>query len=200
MNHVTEIRLSLFRLLQAAYAGPCTPDLADALREVSGLYLELLERPPVLLSQPDPSDLFEYNRLFVGPGALVAPPYESVYLSAEKALMQAETLAVRQFYQSYGKELDPNRHEPEDHLAFELEFYAYLHTIEPPARGVAAMERFWEEHLRRWVPALCKRVIEGTRSPFYRSLASITREVILTERQVLTAMAQRLTAKEDIAL
>jgi TorA maturation chaperone TorD len=202
IRRLTEIRLALFRLLQAAYAAPATLDLADALREVAQVYMALLDRPVPPLAELDTGvdDLVEFHRLFVGPGALIAPPYESVYLSPEHVLMQAETLAVRQFYRSYGKALAPDRHEPDDHLAFELEFYAYLHTIRPMERRLEAMERFSADHLARWVPAFCKRILEGTRSPFYRSLAVITREVILTEHQVLTAIAQQTTSKEEVAL
>ncbi|HYF92440.1 MAG TPA: molecular chaperone TorD family protein [Symbiobacteriaceae bacterium] len=183
-----EIRLALFQLLQAAYTAPATPELAEALREVAAVYLDLVERPAPPLGLPDgAADVAEFHRLFVGPGALVAPPYESVYLSTEKVLMQAETLAVREFYRSYGKELAPDHREPDDFLAFELEFYAYLQT---QVHGLEAMQRFCTEHLERWVPTFCERVITATRSPFYRSLAEITREVILTEGQVLTAIAQ----------
>lgn len=197
----TEIRLALFRLLQVAYAAPATPDLADALREVAQVYMSLMDRPVAPLGALDPAaDLHEFNRLFVGPGALVAPPYESVYLSPEHVLMQAETLAVRRFYRAYGKELAQHRHEPDDHLAFELEFYAYLQTIRPAGRRLQAMQRFSAEHLERWVPAFCKRIIEGTTSPFYRSLAIITREAIVTEPQVLAATAEQTSRKEDVAL
>lgn len=200
-RRLTEIRLAFFRLLQAAYAAPVTPDLAEALREVAQVYMALMDRAVPLLAEPDPAaDEAEFNRLFVGPGALVAPPHESVYLSPEHVLMQAETLAVRRFYRAYGKELAPDRHEPDDHLAFELEFYAYLQTIRPPGRRLQAMQRFSAEHLERWVPAFCKRVIEGTTSPFYRSLAIITRETILTERQVLASIAEQTSSKEDVAL
>lgn len=198
IRQFTELRLALFQLLQAAYTAPSTPDLAEALDELAAIYLDLVERPVAPLGLPDgAADAAEFHRLFVGPGALIAPPYESVYLSPEQVLMQAETLAVRQFYRSNGKELAPDRREPDDHLAFELEFYAHLQT---EANGLDAMRRFCTEHLQRWVPAFCERVIAGTRSSFYRSLAVITREVILTESQVLNAIAQQVIAKEDVAL
>lgn len=194
----TEIRLALFQLLQAAYTAPATPDMAEALGEVAAVYMALLDRKVPELGLPDgAADVAEFHRLFVGPGALVAPPFESVYRSPEQVLMQAETLAVRQFYRSCGKELAPDRSEPDDFLPFELEFYVYLQT---QAHGLEAMRRFSTEHLERWIPAFCERVIAGTRSPFYRSLAVITREVILAESQVLTAIAQQLIAEEDVAL
>lgn len=187
-----ETRLALFRLLQAAYAGPITLDLAEALLEAAAAYNEGVERAIPPLALPDPGlDLHEYYRLFVGPAVLVAPPYESVYRSPEQALMQAETLAVRAFYQAHGLTLRTEMSEPDDHLAFELEFYAYLQE----QRLDRAQALFWERHLRQWVPAFCRRVIDGSRSPFYRSLAAVTREVVIAEQQIL---ATWVTKEENV--
>jgi TorA maturation chaperone TorD len=185
-----QVRLALFRLLQAAYAAPPTADLAEALAEAAAVYAELIgiQLPPLA---PPEQESAEFHRLFVGPGALVAPPYESVYRSPEQVLMQAETLAVRAMYRQYGLALRPDLNEPDDHIAFELEFYAILQE----RNLVAAQQAFWQEHLNRWIPAFCRRVIEGSRSPFYRSLAAITRQVIAAEPYVL----DRLGAKEEIS-
>ena len=69
---------------------------------------------------------FAFNSLFVGPGKLLAPPYESAYLNENRVLMQQETLSVRKFYEQAGLELICKNHEPDDHIAFELEFVCYL--------------------------------------------------------------------------
>ncbi|MFZ5817775.1 MAG: TorD/DmsD family molecular chaperone [Bacillota bacterium] len=201
-----ETRLALFQLLQAAFAAPVTPDLAEALAEASGLYADLvgLSAPP--LPEPSlPEDLHEFHRLFVGPAALVAPPYESVYLSAAKALRQEETLAVRSCYQAHGLGLPPGSTEPDDHLAYELAFYAHLQAraLEAQAGGgevlplLAAQAAFRTEHLQRWVPAFAARVIEGSRSPFYRSLALLLRDVVRSEDRILATLTERLVAKEE---
>lgn len=175
-----EIRLALFRLLQAAYAAPPTPELAVALAEAAAAYDELIQKglPPIPPVDPV-ADTAEFHRLFVGPDRLVAPPYESVYRSPNPLLMQPETLAVRSQYQAHGLAVEPGQ--PEDHLATELAFYAILQE-----RGLTAAQRsFYQEHLQRWVGTFCNRVIAGSRSPFYQALAIITNGVIAAEEEVL---------------
>lgn len=186
MAEFLEIRLALFRLLQAAYAAPVTPEVATALAELAAAYHQLVARDLPPLAPPEPDAVAEFHRLFVGPGPLVAPPYESVYRSPEPLLMQEETLAVRAFYRSHGLALRAGRREPDDHLAIELEFYARLQE----EGQVEDQYRFWDQHLRRWVPDFCGRLAAGSRSPFYRSLAAITREAILAEEQVLAALLE----------
>ena len=44
----------------------------------------------------------EYTKLLVGPGKMIAYPWESVYLGKENLLFQESTLRVRQFYRKYG--------------------------------------------------------------------------------------------------
>lgn len=200
-----EVRLALFQLLQVAYAAPTTPDLADALADVALAYGELVggELPPLAPLRPE-RDAPEFSRLFVGPGVLVAPPYESVYRSPEHALMQDETLGVRAWYRQYGLALPPERREPDDHIALEFEFYAHLqqqamirldadsslHQADRSERAafMEAQRRFFAEHLATWVPTFCSRILDGTRSPFYSSLAAITRAVIHLEKGLLSAL------------
>lgn len=185
-----EVRLALFQLLQVAYAAPPTAELAEALTEVAaaygaGLGCELPRPAPMVPER----DVPEFHRLFVGPGRLVAPPYESAYRNPARALMQAETLAVRAFYREHGLALPPGLNEPDDHIAFELEFYARLQarSLAPDAGpGPAeAQRRFLAEHLARWVPEFCRRIQAGSRSPFYRTLAALTHAVITLEERRL---------------
>ncbi|WP_374711961.1 TorD/DmsD family molecular chaperone [Symbiobacterium terraclitae] len=195
---LAEVRLALFQLLQAAYAAPATPELAGALAEVAAAYGEALgcALPQLAPLEPGP-DLAEFHRLFVGPERLVAPPYESVYVSPEPALMQEATFAVRSFYRRHGLTLGPERNEPDDHIAFELEFYARLQAGALAGAGEDLTEpqrRFLTEHLARWVPAFCGRIAEGSRSPFYRSLAALTRAVIQLDAEHLNPAAH---AKEE---
>jgi len=122
----------------------------------------------------------EYARLFVGPGRPVAHPYESVY--REGRVMGDCTLAVRQSYAAEG--LAPEGHSLPDHVAVELEFMAYLAQREAEARergdeeGALAylrqQEAFLSEHLSRWLPRFCQRVLAGEAHPFYADLAQRT--------------------------
>jgi len=126
----------------------------------------------------------EYARLFVGPGRPVAHPYESVY--REGRVMGDCTLAVRQSYAA--EELAPEGHSLPDHVAVELEFMAYLARREEEAReqgdedGALAylrqQEAFLGEHLGRWLPRFCQRILTGEAHPFYADLAQRTWEYV----------------------
>lgn len=125
----------------------------------------------------------EYNRLFVGPSRLPAPPWESVYLSTEHVVFGEQTRAVRDFYSAFGLASRTQGSEPEDHVGLELEFAARLCQMaetrlrngEDPETHLSALERFFREHLAAWVPRFCAAVENSTVLPFYRGLAQFTR-------------------------
>lgn len=108
------------------------------------------------------SFLFDYNRLFIGPDKLLAPPYESSYRSAERVLMQEETLAVRDFYRSVGLEVKQKNVIPDDHLSLELELTCYLlsKAIETgDQKYYDFYEQFFNDHLSKWLLDHCRDVI-----------------------------------------
>jgi TorA maturation chaperone TorD len=144
----------------------------------------------------------EYARLFVGPGAVVAPPWESVHFSEERLLFQRETFEVRAWYSRFGLEV-PNLHaEPDDHIGLELSFVAHLATLGLRAiqahdgdrlrEALDAQRRFLAEHLGRWGPGWCARVEETSGSDFYRGLA-------LLARGTLSETCRRLTTPQAAA-
>lgn len=201
-----EARLALFYLLQRAYAAPLSPDLAADLQEAAALCDPDL--PPVAPLNPVADEL-EFNRLFVGPGRLPAPPYESVWRSEDRLLVQAAAGTVRSLYRQHGLKGRADRSEPEDHLATELEFYAWLqqgalraaeagHMTEC-RRLTEAQQGFLQAHLSGWVPAFCQAVSDQTTSPFYRSLADLTRSVLAHEARVLSTLMTVIPAKEEPA-
>jgi len=127
----------------------------------------------------------EYTRLFIGPGPVVAPPWESVYFHDERLLFQRETFRVRAWYARYGLTA-PNLHgEPDDHIGLELSFLSHLATLALQAiqahdqgrfdEALDAQRRFAAEHVFRWGPGWCSRVEANSGSDFYRGLALVTR-------------------------
>ncbi|NLT31326.1 MAG: molecular chaperone TorD family protein, partial [Propionibacterium sp.] len=58
----------------------------------------------------------DYDRLFVGPGPMLACPYESVHRSREGLTFEAETLQVRMSYAAFGLRAPAFNKEPDDHL------------------------------------------------------------------------------------
>ncbi|NIN69302.1 MAG: 4Fe-4S dicluster domain-containing protein [Anaerolineae bacterium] len=129
------------------------------------------------LAGPEEGLEAEYTRLFVGPGRPVAHPCESVY--REGQVMGECTLAVRERYAEEG--LGPEDQLLPDHVAVELEFMSYLARKEAEAweendvdRAEAYLrqeESFLREHLGRWLPSFCKRLLAGEAHPFYAGLA-----------------------------
>ncbi len=126
---------------------------------------------------------YEFNRLFVGPTAPVAPPYESVYLSPDHLIMGDQTLAVRKIYTQENLQAQGQGHEPDDFIATELEFAAYLLTriIDPQAAKndiqiqhyTALYLKFWTQHPSLWLGLFAQRIREATRHPVFLALSEV---------------------------
>jgi len=124
-----------------------------------------------------------YSGLQIGGGGVY--PYESVYTSPEHVMMQEAHSQVLRLYQQEALQRDPASKEPEDHIAFEFEFMAYLCERAAEAWGtylgvarayLQKQKAFLEEHLLVWVPDFCEDVVRATRSDFYRGVAQLTAE------------------------
>lgn len=102
----------------------------------------------------------EYAVCFMGLDTLVSP-WESVYETGEKLIFQPCTLEVRGAYRSEGFEASMKGHEPDDHIATELDFMAKLAEraseefgngeCEAASATLSASRRFLVEHLGTWV-------------------------------------------------
>ncbi len=129
----------------------------------------------------DAAALFEYNRLFVGPGKLLAPPYESAYRNAQGLVMQEETLLVRQFYLQAGIEVSNKNAIPDDHLGLEFEFICYLLSREGERlqaddsstanRYAALYQEFCQQHILSWVYQHCDDILAHGKTGLCRDTA-----------------------------
>ena len=137
----------------------------------------------------------EYTRLFVGPGSLVAPPWESVYCGEDDTLFQAVTLQVRETYRSYGLLPEEYPHVADDSLALELDFLSKL-----AQRGLEAFRngkeeemqemlsgslRFLDEHLLHWLPGFLKRMENSTTKYLYPRMCMILDAFLKADRDIL---------------
>ena len=119
----------------------------------------------------------EYTRLFIGPYHLPAPPYESVYRSKKKLMMQDETLEVRSYYAKNGFSVANLNRIPDDSVALELEFmFAMSHkTLQAISNNdysyalmlIEEQVGFYQNHLLEWIPSFCRDVIENTQIEFW---------------------------------
>lgn len=127
----------------------------------------------------------DHARLFVGPFALLAPPYGSVYLEGERRLMGDSTLAAGECYHEAGLEVAAGFNGTPDHIAVELEFMHFLGVKELEALAGGNLDRaqnfrhkqraFLERHLAAWVPDFSRSVEEQAQTEFYQCLAVATR-------------------------
>ncbi|MEC4184543.1 molecular chaperone TorD family protein [Adlercreutzia sp. R21] len=156
----------------------------------------------------------EYMKLFVGPATPLAPPWESVYRSADGLLFQASTLAVRDAYRAAGFAAAGYPHEPDDHLGTELGFMAALGERALRAWQVGDISRalddmqhqaaFLEEHLSLWASALRDRVmaarVAGSAGPFYAASADIACALVACDdamiNELMAEMERHLGAAE----
>ncbi|KXS39610.1 MAG: anaerobic dehydrogenase subunit [Candidatus Frackibacter sp. T328-2] len=123
--------------------------------------------------------LFDFNRLFVGPDKLQAPPYESVYRD-EGLIMGPSTLEVRNFYQSEGLKLENQGKEPDDHIGIELEFLSYITRLIIMSQEKQAeeevnyyqelYEKFLNEHLLQWGLEFADLIIDKAETKFMKGV------------------------------
>lgn len=150
--------------LVAALAGPETAEVLGAYAEesaamagVRGFLAGLGQRDGAALAC-EAKD--EYTRLFVGPGAPEALPWESPYVSKRGFVCQESALAVRQAYRAHG--LEPRRlaRVPDDHVslicafaaacAAEAQQAAAAGDAAALAAGLREQGAFVREHLASW--------------------------------------------------
>lgn len=174
-------------------------DYLDLLGDFGGSLVPSVGRYCQAAEQLRPEDAdpleFEYNRLFVGPSRLVAPPYESVYRTEEHLVMGETVLDVRRAYREIGLEARNALREPEDHIATELEYLAELQkrclaALEGEDRSEVArcirLEReFLETHLLIWTPEFCRRIIEGSPMEFFSALADLVLQLVKKDCELL---------------
>lgn len=142
--------------------------------------------------------LLDYTRLFLGPTDILAKPYGSVWLDAEKTLMGDSTLAVLDLYREADFEMDDEFKELPDHIAVELEFLYQLIFRENAARqtGDAAQlaatlnlqQRFITQHLGEWVGRFTSAVRMGAHCEFYRTLAVLTEMFVIFQARRLASL------------
>jgi len=144
----------------------------------------------------------DYARVFLGAGIVgddAAYPYESVYTSSKRLIMQDARDQVVAAYRAKGLNKAETLELPEDHIALELEFMAHLcHetqqafvTQDWPAVSVCLKEQmeFLEQHLLNWVPAFCADIEKFAGTEFYKAVAKVTNGYLRLERSILEDMS-----------
>lgn len=116
----------------------------------------------------------EYVRLFQASlHGVVAPLYSSVYTSEERLVLRDSTLELKDMMLECGFSLRDDIKEIEDNLYVMLEFLSVLlkRMSEGDADSVPYAFRVIKDYIMPMKGEFCKRLEDGARLPFYRSLS-----------------------------
>jgi len=196
-----EISCKIYRLLKNVFLNSPSQEFLNYIRELNGVGesagnrditkgLELLRKGADC--EPEKLEL-EHTRLFIGPYRLPAPPYESVYRTDDRLVMQQPTIEVRKAYREAGLEVKGIHTNPDDNISAELEFMEYLcdktasflknHDAHEAMKYIELQRKFLEVHLNKWVPAFSEDIIKNTNEDFYRGAALLLRGFISLETE-----------------
>ena len=142
-------------------------DLRDALNSIDTASDRILE-----------DLLWDYTRLFIGPYKLPCPPWESVYRSQAKLMMQDAADDVRRIYAAFGLSVEEAGVMP-DHIGIELNFLALVYEragekSETQFNSMRIGEAFLNDHLLQWVPQFTADMEAAAESYLYQTLARTT--------------------------
>jgi TorA maturation chaperone TorD len=194
----TMARSNIYGFLATVYCKELTKELLQHIKDPQflgvlsdqGVQLDddFLQRPEDELIE----DLaIEYTRLFLGPDKHISP-HESVHYERDDGdwgrLWGRSTVEVKKFIESAGLEYKPEYHGLPDHISVELEFMQEVSRREAQAWEekdndgalyCLNMERkFIEEHLVKWIPTFCDKVISEAELSFYREMAKLTKSLV----------------------
>lgn len=163
----------LLPLLKAGDWAPLWPGVSDeAKMEVQAMF-----------SQSDTSGESlddAYQRLFVGPYALPAPPWGSVYLDKESVVFGDSTLVLRQWMREHNIEPHLTQAEPEDHIGLMLMMCAWLSEHSP-----SLLSEFLSVHLLPWAGRYLELLRLKAEHPFYLGVALLAESTLQEWQQEL---------------
>ncbi len=194
------IRSNIYGFLSSMFREEIT---AERLRQIKGPDIkEVLSEMGIqyeIFSKKDQDQLLEelaveYARLFLGPDKHISP-HESVHHQRDDGdwgtHWGGSTVDVKKFIETTGLEYKQEYSGMPDHISAELDFMK-----EAAGREAQAIEeKDWEgalycqkmekkfiyDHLIKWIPAFCDKIISQAEISFYSDLADITKNFITLE-------------------
>ena len=194
-------RGSIYGFLARVFRKEVSPDMlarikAPEFREVlSDMKVKLGDE---FFSGPDDElieDLaVEYTRLFLGPGRHISP-HESIHYERDDgdwgSHWGASTVEVKKFVESLGLEYKETDRSIPDHISVELELMqkviekekqAWSDTSGKDALHYLKIEKmFMEDHIMKWIPLFCDKVVADAELSFYREMAELTKSFLQTD-------------------
>lgn len=197
-------RLYVYRLLKILFEKPLNKESLELLQQEPGLqdlaqfssgaqsiknFLETnKDKEPEVLCKELHS---EYQKLFVGPGPVLVPIWESVYFDPEHLMFGDRTLEVRESYQKYNLQFFHKNQQPEDHLAIELEFMCflieqYLASQDEDQQKVVLFDQrdFIVKHLATWTDEFLQFMEKSTECQLYKGCCRLLKEFLEIELEM----------------
>lgn len=143
----------------------------------------------------------DYVNVFIGNGNLTysaAYPFESVYTSEKRLLIQEARDDVLDAYKKANIEIDKSWKDPADHIALEL---LYMQKQSERAKEALDEEKddlalelfsqqrtFMIDHLAAWAPMMTADMKRLARTEFYAGLAYLTEGFLRVDREFLATI------------
>ncbi len=122
----------------------------------------------------------EYRRLFVGPQALPAPPYGSVYTDRDQVVFGESTLALRAWLRRVGIAVENDEVAPEDHIGIMLQLLAWIMRTKP-----ALTDDYLVLHVLTWAPHFLSQLEDAAAPGLYRALAQLANATLTAAQSEL---------------
>ncbi len=188
-----------YRLLADVFNAEPTAEMLDSLRQpeaveafeaMGATFAAELDRMEADLGKQALVEQLEceYARVFIGPGKHVGP-YESLHRDGHPAEHWGPSTAeVKRFIEHHGLEYDVEFSGMPDHISAEFQFMAELAGAEAEAveagkdteaqQAQEIQQVFHQQHVSRWVPAFCDKVIQRAEFEFYRDFARMAKLLV----------------------
>jgi TorA maturation chaperone TorD len=152
----------------------------------------------------------EYTKLFLGPGKHISP-HESIHHDTGDGdwgqLWGRSTVEIKKFIETAGLEYKPEYTGLPDHISVELEFMQQATKRETQALEekdsdgllyCLKMEKmFIEDHLLKWVPIFCDKIISEAELSFYREIAKVTKNFMEFEQKEIVKYVSEAEKKVE---
>lgn len=188
------------KLAKMTYPTQCKNEAMAEGYQLMGQYFKQHQQAEI------PDDLAcDYAKVFLGAGETkgnAAFPYESVYTSAEKLVMQEAWVEVKKIYQNQGLALNTEMADiKEDHLAMELKFMCRLAQKEPQQAHLQEQQTFLQNHLLNWIDDFAQDVAKFSQTDFYKGAALLTKGYLHEDaKELKTMMTTPLKDTESFAV
>ena len=149
----------------------------------------------------------EYARIFLAAGVYTqekrtAVPYESVFTSDEHIVMGDSRDDVINCFIQDGFKVNPDLHEPEDHISFELEYLAHMNAkaVELVRAGqntdaiknAKRQVKFIDAHLLNWIGELEQAADSFAKTTFYTGMLLVCEGALEQARAALVTLTEEL--------